>query len=119
MAIEKLEKQIEIFLRLQKEIQFLKKYVYQQWENDKKEQLSQFPKLAYIDTNNLEHTEEYRKIKKLSVKKLQSMTACERKKELIQIKEVHQIMQNIVHAVIETMNKYPISNEGKKRNINI
>ncbi|OUB06466.1 hypothetical protein BK708_39940 [Bacillus thuringiensis serovar yunnanensis] len=109
MAIGKLEKQIETFVCLQEEIQHLKKYVYHQWEKDKNEQLAQFPKLAYIDTTKLERTDKYQKIKNLSVKKLKSMTVCERKKELIQTQEVHQAMQNIVHAVIETMNKYPLS----------
>ncbi|OUB89774.1 hypothetical protein BK784_26485 [Bacillus thuringiensis serovar medellin] len=118
MGIGELEEQIETFVYLQKEIHILKQYVYQQWEKDKNEQLSQFPTLAYIDTNKLEHTKEYQKLKSLSVKTLKNMTACERKQEIIQIQKVHQTMQTIVHAVMETMNKYPVSN-GDKRNVNI
>lgn len=118
MGIGELEEQIETFVYLQKEIHILKQYVYQQWEKDKNEQLSQFPTLAYIDTNKLEHTKEYQKLKNLSVKTLKNMTACERKQEIIQIQKVYQTMQTIVHAVMETMNKYPVSN-GDKRNVNI
>ena len=48
------------------------------------------------------------------------MTACERKKEIIQIQKVHQAMQTIVHAVIETINKYPVSDgDLRKRNVNM
>ena len=120
MEIGELEEQIEKFARLQKEIHILKQYVYQQWEKDKNEQLSQIPTIAYIDTNKLEHTKEYQKLKSLSVKTLKSMTACERKKEIIQIQKVHQAMQTIVHAVIETINKYPVSDgDLRKRNLNM
>ncbi|TKI82066.1 hypothetical protein FC701_22800 [Bacillus mycoides] len=120
MAIGELEEQIEKFVRLQKEIHIFKQYVYQQWEKDKNEQLSQFPTLAYIDTNKLEHTKDYQKTKSLSVKTLKSMTAREMEKEIIQIQRVHQTMQTIVHAVIETINKYPVSNgDLRKRNMNM
>lgn len=70
MVIGELEEQIEKFVRLQKEIHILKQYVYHQWERDKNEQLSQFPTLAYIDTNKLEHTKEYQKLKSLSIQTL-------------------------------------------------
>ncbi|HDR3897124.1 MULTISPECIES: hypothetical protein [Bacillus] len=109
MRRNKKEEQIQKIMLLKEEIQLWIQYIFQQWERKKQEQHNPFPKLAYTETVAFEHYEAYQKIKILSVEMVRDMTGDKREKQLIQIEELHQHMQSIVAAVLETIQKYSAS----------
>jgi hypothetical protein len=67
------------------------------------------PKIAYTETVVFERSEAYQEIKKLSVGMMREMKTYKREKLLLQITELHQHMQSIVSAVLETIQKYSVS----------
>jgi hypothetical protein len=75
----------------------------------KQEQRNPFPKIAYTETVVFERSEAYQEIKKLSVGMMREMKTYKREKLLLQITELHQHMQSIVSAVLETIQKYSVS----------
>lgn len=103
------EEQIQKIMLLQEEIQLWIQYIFQLWERKKQEQHNPFPKLAYTETVAFERSEAYQEIKILSVKMVRDMTGDKREKRLVQIEELHQHMQSIVTAVLETIQKYSAS----------
>jgi hypothetical protein len=96
---------------MQEEIRLWIQYVFQQWESKKQEQRNPFPKIAYTETVVFERSEAYQEIKKkkLSVGMMREMKTYKREKLLLQITELHQHMQSIVSAVLETIQKYSVS----------
>ncbi|PGC81146.1 hypothetical protein COM39_29745 [Bacillus toyonensis] len=94
---------------MQEEIRLWIHYVFQQWESKKLEQRNPFPKIAYTETVVFERSEAYQEIKNLSVGMMREMKTYKREKLLLQITELHQHMQSIVSAVLETIQKYSVS----------
>ncbi|MEC2862146.1 hypothetical protein BK767_01680 [Bacillus thuringiensis serovar kyushuensis] len=109
MRGNKKEEQIQKIMLMQEEIKLWIQYVFQQWESKKQEQCNSFPKLAYIETVAFESSEAYQEIKRLSVELMRDMTTYKREKMLVQVTELHQHMQSIVSAVLETIQKYSVS----------
>ncbi|PDZ42321.1 hypothetical protein [Bacillus wiedmannii] len=109
MRRNKKEEQIQKIMLLQEEIQLWIQYIFQQWERKKQEQHNPFPKLAYTETVAFERSEAYQEIKILSIEMVRDMTGDKREKRLVQIEELHQHMQSIVAAVLETIQKYSAS----------
>ncbi|MBG9615831.1 hypothetical protein [Bacillus cereus] len=109
MRGNKKEEQIQKIILMQEEIRLWIQYVFQQWESKKQEQRNPFPKIAYTETVVFERSEVYQEIKKLSVGMVRDMKTCKRKKLLLRITELHQYMQSIVSAVLETIQKYSVS----------
>lgn len=100
---KKEEEQIQKIMLLQEEIQLWIQYIFQLWERRKQEQHNPFPKLAYTETVAFERSEAYQ------VKMVRDMTGDKKEKRLVQIEELHQHMQSIVTAVLETIQKYSAS----------
>lgn len=109
MRGNKKEEQIQKIILMQEEIRLWIQYVFQQWESKKQEQNNSFPKLAYRETVAFESSESYQEIKRLSVGMVREMKTYKREKLLLQITELHQHMQSIVSAVLETIQKYSAS----------
>ncbi|WP_179876802.1 hypothetical protein [Bacillus wiedmannii] len=109
MRGNKKEEQIQNIILMQEEIQLWIHYVFQQWESKKQEQQNPFPKIAYTETVVFERSEAYQEIKNLSVGMMREMKTYKREKLLLQITELHQHMQSIVSAVLETIQKYSVS----------
>ncbi|MBG0968024.1 hypothetical protein [Bacillus sp. SRB3LM] len=103
------EEQIQKIMLLREEIQLWIQYIFQQWERKKQEQHNPFPKLAYTETLAFERSKAYQEIKILSVEMVRDMTGYKREKRLVQIEKLHQHMQSIVAAVLETIQKYSAS----------
>ncbi|MFZ7760102.1 hypothetical protein ACO1DG_29980 [Bacillus thuringiensis] len=109
MRGNKKEEQIQNIILMQEEIRLWIQYVFQLWESKKQEQHNSFPKLAYIETVAFERSESYQEIKKLSVEMMRDMKTYKREKLLLKTTELHQHMQSIVAAVLETIQKYSVS----------
>ncbi|MEX0415223.1 hypothetical protein [Bacillus sp. C30] len=109
MRGNKKAEQIQKIILMQEEIRLWIQYVFQQWESKKQEQRSPFPKIAYTETVVFERSEAYQEIKRLSVGMMRDMKTYKREKLLLQITELHQHMQSIVSAVLETIQKYSVS----------
>ncbi|MBJ8113239.1 hypothetical protein JDS99_27070 [Bacillus cereus group sp. N6] len=109
MRGNKKEEQIQKIILMQEEIRLWIQYVFQQWESKKQEQHNSFPKLTYIETVAFESSESYQEIKSLSVGMVRDMKPYKREKLLLRITELHQHMQSIVAAVLETIQKYYVS----------
>ncbi|MFZ7936395.1 hypothetical protein ACO1D2_15400 [Bacillus thuringiensis] len=109
MIRNKKEEQIQKIMLLQEEIQLWIQYILQQWERKKQEQHNPFPKLAYTETMAFKHSEAYQAIKILCVEMVRDLTGDKREKQLVQIEELHQQMQNSVAAVLETTQKFSAS----------